>query len=107
MNSDEIIEKLAQAVCNLDQEIKVTQMAQHLIALELSQISPDHASNLANTLENIANSDAVKTSGNAKTYLSNLSCVLRGDSEARIYGLEREEEGPVHWLRGVIDGCKE
>lgn len=109
MNSDEGIEVIAKAIIMLNDEVRATQAAQQLIAIQLQQLAPDHAEALATTMENIASSESVEASDIAREHLSHLSRSLKGDFDAPIIGLLKpvpDEKDPLHWLRGVIDGGK-
>lgn len=109
MNYDEDFEAIAKAIVTLNDEVRATQAAQQLIAIELQQLSPEHAESLATTMENISKSDSVETSDIVRKHLSHLSRSLKGDFDAPIIGLlkpEPDEKDPLHWLRGVIDGGK-
>jgi len=109
MNSDEDIEIVAKAILKLNDEVRATQAAQQLITFQLQQLAPDHAEALATTMENIARSESVEASDIVREHLSHLSRSLKGDFDAPIIGLLKpapEENDPLHWLRGVIDGGK-
>lgn len=112
MESEEFVELVAKAITSLTEELRATQVVQQLIAMQLSQLAPDHARELSNTLENIAGSESVETNEVTRHHLRHVSRFLKGEINAPIIGLlkpepEPERDDPVHWFRGIIRGSKE
>ncbi|GAB1269520.1 hypothetical protein NBRC116493_27730 [Aurantivibrio infirmus] len=109
MEYEEFVELVAKAISALNDEIRATQVAQQLFAIQISQMAPEHAEALANTMVNIATSDAVKSSEISKHHLLNVSELLKGNIDTPIIGLnkpDKDPKDPLHWLQGVIDGGK-
>ncbi|MBO2691249.1 hypothetical protein I6M59_05740 [Shewanella algae] len=109
MDSNESIEVIAQAITMLNDELRATQLAQQLIAIQLHQLTPEHAEALAGTMENIAEADEFEASDIVREHLAHLSRSLKGDLDTPLIGLQKpepKEDDPLHWLRGVIDGGK-
>lgn len=108
MSADhEFEEHVAQAFKSLQEQVKALQVVQQIAAMKHQMEDTQCASETADILKKLVNSNLTEASDFVKEYVSNMSRHYKGDLDAPIYGLtSAPSTGTANWFQGVIDGGK-